>query len=262
LSRTSATVEWGRSPSAAAAPAEPAGSGAEAGAAQSPNAAQNRIHYRVLLAERDQQQMRSLNHTRDAQYELTDLQPNTAYRVQVQVEVEGGGLVSSKNPVIKFTTKADNDRSGNTVPKSQAAVVRSDGTAATNADASQEKLPQLGRTGTHSAGRADRVDVNYTPRPPEKDRQDQAPSTARRPPPQGKGAAQKPQKPATATPKKQPRPPPREKKEPQPAPQGEQLPPVSERPGPPPQGAPSNTAVEQFDVVAFAPSEDGEGSPP
>jgi len=257
LSRTSATVEWGRSPSAQVevAPAEGAASPGNT-SPTSPSA--SKIHYRVLIADRDQQQMRTLNHTRNTSYEITDLLPNTAYRVSIQVEVEGGGLSSQKNLILKFTTKADNDRSGNAVPKSMAGVVRADSATAEDA----EKLPALGRAGTHGSSRADRVDVSYTPKPPEKERGDQAPSTARRPQPTGKpgtAPAAKPQKPGTAPPKKQPRPPPSTAKAPPPAP--EQLPPVSERPGPPPQGAP-HTAVEQFDVVAFAPSEDGEVAPP
>jgi hypothetical protein len=71
------------------------------------------LAYRVLLSVKEQPPV-LLATTRSTTYIMNDLEPNTTYRVQVQVESEGG--LSQKNSILKFTTKLDSDK---TVSKHQ-----------------------------------------------------------------------------------------------------------------------------------------------
>jgi chitodextrinase len=105
LSRQSAAIEWER----------PAGGGGGSTPPQDALMPQppKPLAYRVLLGVKEQAPV-LLATTRAMTYIMNDLEPNTTYRVQVQVEGEGG--LSQKNTILKFTTKLDSDK---TVSKAQ-----------------------------------------------------------------------------------------------------------------------------------------------
>ena len=231
-SRTSAQVEWTRSPSA---PAE----------SERPQAA-SKIQYKVMYAARDHA-MTVATVTRGLSHELTDLTPNTAYRVQVVVESDAG-ITSHPNVIQRFTTRSESDRA-RTAP----------GSATARPSTSDSKLPALQRGSATQTARSDRVDVGYTPRPPS----DPSNSRANRPHPPTPTSKRAPSKPASKPGSRRPsrgsegtttrgNTPQQQTTQQRPAP----LPPV-ERRGPPPQGS-SEADVSTYNVVGFDPSEDGD----
>eukprot|EP00755_Sulcionema_specki_P039347 Sspe_Gene.24247::Locus_9579_Transcript_1_1_Confidence_1.000_Length_11937::g.24247::m.24247 len=88
LSRTSATLEW-KPPT---------------GATPQPGKGQAKPTFKILLGERDGQP-HVVGTTKAYHYELTNLKPNTHYRVQVQVETDSG--LSARNTILKFSTRVD-----------------------------------------------------------------------------------------------------------------------------------------------------------
>jgi len=232
-SRTSALVEWARSPSA---PAEPS---------DRPQPPSAKIQYKVMYAARDHAMVVATT-TRSLSHELTDLTPNTAYRVQVVVENDAG-VASHPNVIQRFTTRSEADK-GRNAPGSAGRPGTSDG-----------KLPALQRGSSTQTARSDRVDVGYTPRPPAE------PSTARtnRPHPPTPTSKRAPSKPSSKPSSRRPSrgsdgtltrgdTPPQTNQQQRTAP----LPPV-ERRGPPPQGS-TEADVSTYNVVGFDPSEDGD----
>ncbi|CUG89777.1 Hypothetical protein, putative [Bodo saltans] len=267
LARNSATIEWSKP---APAPGEaPPSAGADRGQAQPAPT----IAYRVLLSIKEQPPV-LLTTTKNLTYTLNDLEPNTAYKVQVQVEADSG--ISQRNVVLRFTTKAESDR---TVSRAQAGqpplgmIISRPGTQE-GANSGQEavRLPAIavastqgpkrgtsplgkgGRTRSTSGGKA----KTLSPKPPL-----EGGTAARRaprsspkraaggvvspkrggsPPNRGAGAAGGSPNVAPTRP-------------PVPRPKDQSLPPVRSRQGAPPQ---SKGPVEQFDFVEFQPSDDEE----
>ena len=215
VSKNAALIEWPR----AVLQGEQQQLGATAAASAA--AAASRILYRLLLSCKDQPFVPVATTARTS-HEITDLQPNTQYRVQVVAELDGGA--SDKNKTQRFVTKgADSSSTTLTRPGSGG-----DG---------GDRLPAV-RPSTHQQARSDRLDVasasQNTVAPPA--------NLAPKPPTEPKGRTATSKRTTTATTGRTPRP--------------EQLPPVAERSGAPSVGG---TAVEELDVVAFHASDDEGG---
>jgi chitodextrinase len=233
-SRTSAHCEWARSPSA---PAE-----AQQGVA-SPTAPASRIQYKVLFAARDHA-MTVATTTRALAYELTDLAPNTAYRVQVVVETDAG-VASQGNPIQRFTTRAEGDKGGKGPVPATARPLTSEG-----------RLPALTASTTRGVMTQSARDTSYTPKPPADPNQR---GNRPHPPPLAAKGPQKPPGSKTVTGRRMSSSSRASldgaARDDTPSQSQPQLPPV-ERRGPPPQSESHDMA--SYEVVGFAPSEDGE----
>lgn len=274
LSRTAATLEWTKATQGESGGHQPYPTGT--------------VEYHVMLSAGGQPGSVYAS-TRQTSHDLPDLQPSTTYSVQVRVETDTG--ISSRNLLLKFTTKPEGDT---TVSRTT-----SGGAPLGQLDDSALKLPSLAQQPrSSSTSRRDQVEMRHSqgggspkrggsprraapshvPRPPQKSAgaYGGGSAVARRPHPPsrkragtrsddrgdfGTGKASAPQ-PRSGSLKKRGTSASRHSRGRQTSarshrhtsPQRTQLPQVTTKRGAPQD--PSNAAMEEYDVVAFDPSDD------